>query len=477
MIDYKSMAVWAGILAFALLCLFLLIGNIVRRKLPFLRKYLLPTAVIGGLIALVVKEGIVALFVAEQDLDTFNNFLTMITYHAIALGFIAMGLKVNEKLKIKTNRAHSYFNGMLIVSTYLLQGLIGIVLTFVFAYTFFPAFQTSGGLASGLLFPLGFGQGPGTAAIWGQNYSNPDLYFENILVGARSYGLAISSMGFLWACIGGVIYLNIKYKKKRAIKDEEANLTSLQQIEAPDEIPVAESIDKLTIQVSLVLMVYFVTYGVMMGLTQLASLLGGFGNTIISLVWSFNFIIGMLLALLFKNIFVFLRKKNIMTRQYPNNFMLNRISGTVFDLMVIASITAIKFEDLSGKWIPFFVITTVIGLTTMFYMYKLTQRIYKQYPLEAFCGMYGMLTGTASTGIALLREVDPEFQTPAATDLVTGSATAILFGFPILLLAGFAPVSFLNVGITTGVIIVLFAIFFGILIWKHPKVKREAQTS
>jgi ESS family glutamate:Na+ symporter len=46
------------------------------------------------------------------------------------------------------------------------------------------------------------------------------------------------------------------------------------------------------------------------------------------------------------------------------------------------------------------------------------------------------MTGTASTGVALLREKDPFFKTPAANDIVYGSSMAILLGFPLLLFVG-----------------------------------------
>jgi ESS family glutamate:Na+ symporter len=78
-----------------------------------------------------------------------------------------------------------------------------------------------------------------------------------------------------------------------------------------------------------------------------------------------------------------------------------------------------------------------------------------------------MLTGTASTGVALLREVDPNFKTPAATDLVTGSTTAVLFGLPILLIAGFAPTSITNAVISFVVLIALFLLFTTILLKTH----------
>jgi ESS family glutamate:Na+ symporter len=72
------------------------------------------------------------------------------------------------------------------------------------------------------------------------------------------------------------------------------------------------------------------------------------------------------------------------------------------------------------------------------YLRYLAKRVYPDYELEAFVSMYGMLTGTASTGIALLREVDPHFKTPAANNLVIGASSAIVFGFPLLMLVGLA---------------------------------------
>lgn len=474
--NYESFATWGPIIYFVILGILLLFGNIIRRKIPIFRKSLLPTAVIAGLIGLLIKEIVVrpmaasGFLVTESGIIAFNNFLNLITYHTLALGFIAMGLKVNEKLEIKTNRAHSYYNGLVIVSTYLLQGIIGIGITFILAYTFMPVFQTGPGLATGILLPFGFGQGPGQANNFGVIYETFD---PNGFAGGQSYGLAMASMGFIWASIGGVFYLNKFKKLKVSGEEKKSTLTSLQEIEAPDEIPVAESMDKLTVQIALILAVYGITLLTMFGLSQLVSLNPTAYKMLNSLIWGFNFIFGMMIALLSKKFFVFLRKTGLMTRQYPNNFMLNRIAGVVFDVMVVSSILAINFEDLSKNniWIAFLLISSVGGAATMFYLHHLTKRVYKEYPLEGFSGMYGMLTGTASTGIALLREVDPYYKTPAATDLVTGTTTAILFGLPILLIASFAPQGITQALISLGILVILYVAFATFLFKKHPKVK------
>jgi ESS family glutamate:Na+ symporter len=52
--------------------------------------------------------------------------------------------------------------------------------------------------------------------------------------------------------------------------------------------------------------------------------------------------------------------------------------------------------------------------------------------------MYGMLTGTISSGVLLLRELDNELRTPAANNLVSGSSVGIIQGAPVLILVSMA---------------------------------------
>ena len=75
--------------------------------------------------------------------------------------------------------------------------------------------------------------------------------------------------------------------------------------------------------------------------------------------------------------------------------------------------------------------------------------------------MYGMLTGTASTGTVLLREIDGEFKTPAADNMVYQNFPAIVFGFPLMLLATLAPKKpVLTLGILLAFFLVMLVILF-----------------
>ena len=86
--------------------------------------------------------------------------------------------------------------------------------------------------------------------------------------------------------------------------------------------------------------------------------------------------------------------------------------------------------------------------------------------------MYGMLTGTASTGTILLREIDGEFKTPAADNMVYQNFPAIVFGFPLMLLANLAPEQpILTFAILVGFFIVMNIILFRSKIFRFKKKK------
>ena len=83
--------------------------------------------------------------------------------------------------------------------------------------------------------------------------------------------------------------------------------------------------------------------------------------------------------------------------------------------------------------------------------------------------MYGMLTGTASTGVALLREIDGQFKTPVAENLVYQNFPAIVFGFPMMLLATMAP----EKPMLTFVILIAFFAVMNLILFRKQIFKRN----
>ena len=158
-----------------------------------------------------------------------------------------------------------------------------------------------------------------------------------------------------------------------------------------------------------------------------------------------------------------LRKTNIMKRQYQNNYLLSRISGLAFDVMIICGIASIEINDLKGLWVPFILMSVSGGVVTFAYLKFMCKKIYPKYEYEAFFSMFGMLTGTISSGVLLLREIDPHFKTPASNNLITGSSMGIIFGAPILLMVSLAAKSTLMVFVTFGLVVLYLAILLFIM--------------
>ncbi|MBQ2819866.1 MAG: hypothetical protein IJF14_05770 [Clostridia bacterium] len=452
-VQFWDMSVWTFIIELGVLFGAMLLANFLRRTIGPLRKSLIPSAVIGGFILLLAnflyqKITGYALF-AKLDMELF-------TYHCLGLGFIALALKSNDRQNSNTNGKDIFNTGVTVVATYLAQAVVGLAITFGLSYLL------KNWASSGLLLPMGYGQGPGQAYNWGNIYETSTSYpaFEN----GASFGLTIAAMGFIAASIGGVIHLQIMKKKGRVknelFADQAEPITAMQVCEK-GEIPLTESLDKLTVQCGLIFLTYMLTFGAMYLLSIGCDALGGFFiNTVKPLIWGFNFLFGSIMSMLVKTIIRVLKKKGIMKREYRNPFLLSRISGTMFDLMVVASIAAINLSAFrhSEFVVPLILLSITGGVASFFYVRTVSSRIFPTYRDEAFLSLYGMLTGTASTGVILLREIDPNFDTPASDNLIYQQLWAIVFGFPMLLLLGISPQSTLLTIVTLVALAVLFVI-------------------
>ena len=353
----------------------------------------------------------------------------------------------------KERNIEIFNTGVTTVSTYLLQAVFGLGITIILALIvkdFFPA--------AGVLLPFGYGQGTGQALNYGNIYET-DYGF----VGGKSFGLTIAALGFLSASIGGVIYLNIIRKKGKInpLYGEDGKMTS-EEVQSENEIPMNGGMDKLTVQVALILIVYILAYLVMWGLGKL---LPGMRATI----YGFNFLFGVLLATLLKAILRILQKVKVVKKQYTNNFLLDRIGNFCFDIMVVAGIAAIRLDVLKDYW-GIIAILGVVGLVITYVYNRIVARtLFKDYENEQFLMMYGMLTGTASTGIILLREIDGEFKTPAADNLIYQNFPAIVFGFPLMLLATLAP----QKPELTMLILFVFLLVMNVILFRSKIFKRR----
>ena len=104
--DYSAanLSLWNIIIQLGMITGAILLANLLRQRVPFIRRSLMPVAVLGGFLLLIVKyTGLVRVN---------NTLMEMLVYHGIALGFIAMSLRVPEEAASRSGS----FTGLLSAS-------------------------------------------------------------------------------------------------------------------------------------------------------------------------------------------------------------------------------------------------------------------------------------------------------------------------------------------------------------------------
>jgi glutamate:Na+ symporter, ESS family len=404
---------WGIILYFILIGVLMFFAKIIKTKVPLLNKIVIPTALLGGFIGLLISLIISPIFFDKETFIDVNQMGTIV-YHALAIGFIALALKRDpNKLKKKI-----WSTGMLITSTYALQAAIGIILVLVLFSNQF--------IGSGMLVSLGFGQGPGLAMSIGSLW-NPMLGGNGTVLGA-SYAF----LGFVFGGTVGVTLINIYSRKRGLVKPKSYDETSVNKTTVEiDTIKEISLLDGLTTQAIILSIIYGLVYLTLLIANNLLAPLGGIGDTIFGLLKGFNFIIGILYALVYKKVLVAFERKGKNVRFITNNYILSNIASAAFNVMIAGAVLSITLDFLADYGIQLFVTSIVAGFITLFYLRYMTKRIYNDFHEEYFIGLFGMLTGVASTGLALLKGIDPNLETPVAEEMVLGSGTAITMALPL----------------------------------------------
>lgn len=438
----ENTALWNFVVQFGIISIAIFLSNLAINRFKALRNLLIPPSVLAGIILLALRTfGVLNLDMA---------FAEMIVYHGIALGFIALSLKINAG-NPDAGKGNGLISGMIIVASYLIQAVLGLGITVSLALTIMPGFFP----AAGILLPMAFGQGTGQANNVGASYEA--LGFT----GGRSFGLTLAAVGFLVACVVGVIIINYLVRtgavKRPSAKSEGTKSEKSESYQSEGSDSITQSIDQASIQISLVFGIYLISYLMLVGITNfLTAYLPGLAKLLNPLLWGFNFMAGAVIAIIVKALLNTGKQSGFFAHQVQHNYILSRISGFFFDIMICAGIYSIELSDMKGYWLPFILLAVLGTIVTWYYLIIVCRKAYPGYEYEGILSMFGMLTGTISSGMLLLREIDPEFETPAANNLLYGSTTAILFGAPILVLIGIAPQSIAACLLTIAIAAVYF---------------------
>lgn len=411
---------WLTFVHLGIVSVALLAATWIRTRVRFFQSFLIPSSITAGVLLLLFYN------YPGPLVGLSGERLGDLIYHLLSLSFIAMSLRDTPSGKIGRRVVAT---GLMITVSFTLQGLLGMGLAFLFVSTLYPNLVP----AFGLFVPLGFEMGPGQAYSIGIGWEA--LGFE----GAGSIGLTFAALGFLWACFGGVILINRgmrqgwlepRYRRtlgssgvRTGVYPPGAKLTVGSRLTTE-----TEAIDGMSLNLAVVFVVYALTYLLLQGLTALLSLAGAMGRELAVNLWGISFIFAALMALAVKALCRRLGVDHLL-----DSGSLTRVAGTSVDLLVAASLGAISLVVVARFWVPLLVMSSLAGFLTMFYCLWLGSRFFDEHAFQRAMTIYGASTGTLPTGLALLRVLDPEFETPSATDYMYGSGVAFFLVIPYIL--------------------------------------------
>ncbi len=338
--------------------------------------------------------------------------------------------------------------GLAPVMSLVFQTLLGFLLGLLFLWLFFPDIY----LGFGLLFPLGFSQGPGQAYTIGSQWEN--LGFPH----AATSGLAFATWGMLWGTIPGVFLINVLRKIYKTAPLQQLNkMTTTQQ---PPETIGPGSLLKLLLHTS---GIYMITLLLISLLAFSLSLSGNIGASFAGIIWGLHFLFAVCLAFLFRFTW---HRYSPASWHYSSKerCFLGHAGSLTLDIMVVAAIASIDLQQLSATFAPVFLISTIGGFIVLLYSVYLGRQIFREHQVENTVALYGLFTGTMASSSALLRAIDPEDSSGTMSNLAMASGICVLPSLPVIFIANLPIIAISQeIGWLLPLSLVLLAVYYCIL--------------
>jgi ESS family glutamate:Na+ symporter len=124
--------------------------------------------------------------------------------------------------------------------------------------------------------------------------------------------------------------------------------------------------------------------------------------------------------------------------------VITRMGSSITDYLVAFGIASIKISVVIKYAVPLLVLT-VLGIAySLFYLFFVSKRLFKNYWFERGIFIFGWSTGVVAMGVTLLRIVDPDFKSKALEDygvayvFISMVELAIVSILPTVVALGFA---------------------------------------
>lgn len=398
-----------------IMAVLLLVSIFLRKHVKFLRKTLMPASIIAGVIGFVlINAGIIP--VRQKVFED-------LAFHIMNLSFMSITLASTRKEKGDQDKG-AFKGGLWLAlmwsGLYSLQAFCGGVIG--------AGFQAAGTDFSGFLGSLnasGFAQGPGQALAVGRTWESFHI------VDAAQVGCFYAAIGYLSATLAGVPICNALRKRKVIVdsggeygKEMEDGVYTEPGKIAGYQTSHRCNVDTLTTHIAILMGTYLLTYLVVKLLCSFIE-----DQSVADNLYNMMFIWGIFAANVVR---VFMRKTKC-------DYLIDRelqtgITNFMTDTLIIACMMSISVQMIFRYMLPILVVCVVTVTLTAVVGYALAKRSGKYYA-ERFMALFGFATGTAVTGMLLLRMADSEYKTSVAEEIVWWNIlqmlTAVVMGIAV----------------------------------------------
>jgi len=382
----------------AILGTLLLIATWLRIKIPLLRKYHIPAALVAGILGLILGPYFIGLIPAHV-----TNCWSALAGRLIVFVFAPMMMggsntKIGKDM-VKRVGGACCFSYALTALQYAVPIWLGIVLLTP-AFGVSPLFST--------IVEQGWAGGHGTAGGMG-------IVFEEIgWADGQSLATTSATAGLLYGIIGGVVLINIGVKRGwTAVLTESTGLRSDEKELFPGEEQREDTrsgissgvIDNLAFHAALIC---------------IAALIGWVLNKALKLY--LNISVAWFVTALFGGLLLWqLVIKRTSLAGAVNKATFTRIQGLSLEFLVAGAVASVKIPVVIAYAAPLVIQQVLMAVIMWFIMTWYTRRLFGRFWFENSMVLFGTYTGVVATGLLLLKTCDPEFKSDATTIMAARS--------------------------------------------------------
>lgn len=412
----------------AIVSALLVLAQLLRAAIPPLSRYLIPSSMIAGLLALALGPGGYDLLPFSRDaagaplLLGYPGVLITLLFATLLLGHrprtargVAMG---NSSTSFLYNLASEVMQYGVVIC-------LGVVLLAVVFVDLRAEFI--------VMLPAGFAGGHGTAALYADALPGWEA--------ARSVGFTFATVGICCGIFGGLALINLA-RRRSWIAVEDPSSAAAKESHGASFLPTTEqdslgrattngmALETLTWHVALVLGIYGAAMALLPSLREWLParfVLPAFG-------------IAMLLGWLIQGVSDRLRLGGQCVGEHIDAQVIGRIGGLCSDYLVAFGIASINVQIVLDYALPLTVFSLLGLAICVGWLLLVAPQVFGKHWFENAIFTYGWNTGTIAFGVALLRVADPRGKTRVLADygmafIAIGPLEALLYTFVLAALA------------------------------------------